>query len=220
MTRRTVELTEALHAYVLANSLREHDAQRRLREATARLPEADMQSSPEQIQLLGLLLELMPARRVLEVGCFTGYGALGFALTLPADGQVVTLDFDERFPSIGRPFWEQAGVEGRIELRTGHALDSLDRLLAEGEAGHFDFVYIDADKKHYDSYYERALLLVRPGGLIALDNVLWHGTVADPKNTDHQTESLRALNAKIHQDARVTMSLLAIADGLTLARRR
>jgi predicted O-methyltransferase YrrM len=220
MSKRTLALNGRLHDYVVAVGAREHPALRELREATDALPDAGMRSSPEQVQLLAFLVELMRATRVLEIGCFTGYGALGMALALPPEGRLVTLDVNEGWASIGRRFWRAAGVEGRIELRLGLALDGLDRLLAEGAAASFDLAYVDADKKTYDTYYERALALVRPGGVVALDNVLWGGAVADPADASRQTAVLRELNAKIHADPRVTMCLLPIGDGLTLARRR
>jgi predicted O-methyltransferase YrrM len=220
MSQRTSSLDRRLHDYVVAVGVREHRCQRALREATDTLPDAGMRSSAEQVQLLALLIELLGARRVLEIGCFTGYGTLGMALALPAGGRIVTLDVNEDWAGIGRRYWREAGVEDRIELRLGLALDSLDRLVAEGAAGSFDLVYVDADKKLYDTYYERALRLVRPGGIVALDNVLWGGAVADPGDTSRQTVTLRELNARIHADARVTPCLLPIGDGLTVARRR
>ncbi len=220
MSRGTTGLEDALQRYLVEATLREQPAQRALRAATDALPDAGMRSSPEQVQLLALLIELMGARRVLEIGCFTGYGTLGMALALPPDGKVVTLDVNADWSAIGRRFWGEAGVLDRIEMRLGLALESLDALLAEGAEGSFDLAYVDADKKTYDAYYERALRLVRPGGLIALDNVLWHGAVADPADSSHQTRALRALNAKIRGDDRVSMSLVPIGDGVMLARRR
>jgi predicted O-methyltransferase YrrM len=220
VTRKTLVLTEDLHAYVLANSLREPEALARLREETARLPDPDMQSAAEQGQFMALLVELIGARRILEIGCFTGYSALWMALALEPDGRLITLDVNRDWTEIGRRAWREAGVEDRIEVRIGEALASLDALRAEGAEGSFDLAFIDADKKNYDAYYERALALVRRGGLILIDNVLWRGTVADPDNPDRQTVALRALNAKLHKDVRVSLSLLPIADGLTLARKR
>ncbi len=220
MSQGTTGLEEALQRYLLEATLREEPAQRALRVATDALPDAGMRSSPEQVQLLGLLIELMGASRVLEIGCFTGYGTLGMALALPEGGKVVTLDVNADWSAIGRRFWREAGVLDRIEMRLGLALESLDGLLAEGAEASFDLAYVDADKKSYDDYYERALRLVRPGGLIALDNVLWHGAVADPSDNSRQTQTLRALNAKIREDERVSMSLVPIGDGVMLARRR
>ena len=218
MSPRAPELTERLHDYVVAKGLREHPVLRELREATDAMPDAGMRSSAEQAQLLAFLIELMEAGSVLEIGCFTGYGTLAMALALPPEGRLVTLDVNEHWPAIGRRHWERAGVADRIELRLGLALDGLDRLI--GEAATFDLAYVDADKKLYDEYYERALRLVRPGGVVALDNVLWHGAVADPEDQDRQTLALRALNDKIRADPRVSSVLLPIGDGVMLARRR
>ena len=218
MSPRAPEMSNRLHDYVLTHGLREHPVLRELRQVTDALPEAGMRSSAEQTQLLAFLIELTGATRVLEIGCFTGYATLAMALALPSGGRVVTLDVNDHWPAMGRRRWEQAGVAGRIELRIGLALDGLDRLRYEGAV--FDLAYVDADKKLYDDYYERALALVRPGGVVALDNVLWGGAVADPADEDHQTQVLRALNAKIHADERVSSLLLPIGDGLTLARKR
>ena len=220
MTRTTLPLTEGLRRYLLANSLREHPALGRLREETAGLPGSGMQIAPEQGQLMALLAELIEARRILEIGCFTGYSALSMALALPRDGRLITLEANAGPVEIGRRAWRAAGVADRIEVRIGLALDSLEALLQEGLAETFDLVFIDADKKSYDTYYERALALVRPGGLILLDNVLWGGAVADPADHERQTEALRALNAKLHRDERIGLSLVPIGDGLTLARKR
>ena len=220
MTRTTLPLTEPLHRYLLANSLREHPALERLREETARLPGAGMQIAPEQGQFMALLIELIGARRVLEIGCFTGYSALAMALALPPAGRLITLEANPEPVEIGRRAWAAAGVADRIEVRIGLALDSLDALLAESLARTFDLAFIDADKKSYDAYYERALRLVRAGGLILIDNVLWGGAVADLAEHDRQTDALRALNAKLHRDERISLSLLPIGDGLTLARKR
>jgi predicted O-methyltransferase YrrM len=169
---------------------------------------------------MALLVELIGARDVLEIGCFTGYSALAMALALAPGGRLITLEVNAEPIELGRQAWRAAGVEERIEVRLGLALDSLDALLNEGAADMFDLVFIDADKKSYDAYYERALRLVRPGGLILLDNVLWGGAVADPADHERQTEALRALNAKLHRDERISLSLLPLGDGLTVARRR
>ena len=218
MSPRPPVMSDRLHEYVLRCGLREHPVLRTLGRLTDGLPEASMRSSAEQMQLLAFLLELTGATRVLEVGCFTGYGTLAMALALPPHGRVVTLDVNEDWPAIGRRHWQAAGVAERIELRVGLALDGLAALRAEG--AEFDLAYVDADKKLYDAYYEAALGLVRPGGVVALDNVLWGGAVADPDDHDRQTESLRALNAKIQADPRVSSVLLPLGDGLMLARKR
>ena len=193
---------------------------RRLREETASMEQANMQIGPEQGQFMALLIELIGARSVLEVGTFTGYSALAMAVALPENGALVACDVSEEWTAIGRRYWEEAGVAHKIELRLAPALETLDALLAEGRAGTFDFAFIDADKEGYDAYYERALELVRLGGLIALDNTLWEGKVVDPAATDVDTEAIRAINAKLALDERVTLSLIPVGDGLTLARKR
>jgi predicted O-methyltransferase YrrM len=220
MTSRSLPLTERLYDYLLANSLREHPALARLRAATAELPEGGMQIAPEQGQLMGLLVELCGARQVLEIGCFTGYGTLAMARALPPDGRVLTLDVNPDWVELGRRAWRDAGVEAKIEVRFGLALTSLDQLIDAGRAGSFDLIFIDADKKSYDAYYERSLILARPGGLILLDNLFWGGLVADPANSDRQTEVLRALTAKLRDDERINLALVPIGDGLALARKR
>ncbi len=218
MSPRAPQMSDRLYDYILAQGLREHPVLRELRELTDALPEASMRSSAEQAQLLAFLIELTGASSVLEVGCFTGYGTLAMALALPPGGRVVTLDVNDDWPAIGRRHWERAGVADRVELRVGLALEGLDGLRAEGAV--FDLAYVDADKKLYDAYYEAALALVRPGGIVALDNVLWGGAVADPDDDDRQTLVLRRLNAKIQADQRVSSLLLPVGDGLTLARKR
>lgn len=221
MSRRTIMMTDRLHDYLVAQSVREHPVQARLRAATAALGRpAGMQISPEQGGLMRLLVELTGARRILEVGTFTGYSALSCALSLPAGGRIVACDVSEEWTSIARAHWAEAGVADRIELRLGPALETLDRLLAEGAADGFDMMFIDADKQNYDGYYEAGLKLVRPGGLILIDNTLWSGAVADPEDTGESTLALRAFNAKLHADERITLSLIPIGDGLTLALRR
>ena len=220
MTRRTSHLSEELYAYLLDISLRELPVMRRLREETASMEQANMQIGPEQGQFMALLVELIGARSVLEVGTFTGYSALAMAAALPENGALVACDVSEEWTAIGRRYWEGAGVAHKIELRLAPALETLDALLAEGRAGTFDFAFIDADKEGYDAYYERALELVRLGGLIALDNTLWEGKVVDPAATDVDTEAIRAINAKLALDERVTLSLIPVGDGLTLARKR
>ena len=221
MNTRTLGLGEDLHRYVLAKSLREPAAMRRLREASDALPQANMRSSAEQVQLLQWLARLIGARRVIEVGMFTGYGTLGMALGIPADGRVVTLDRTEEFlPEERRAAWEQCGVLDRIELRLGDALESLQALRADGGEGRFDLAFVDADKPNYPAYFEHCLALMRPGGVIAVDNVLWSGRVADPDDRSEDTVGIRALNDALVDDERIDLSLLPIGDGLTLARKR
>jgi predicted O-methyltransferase YrrM len=220
MSNKYTALDDRLYGYLQAVSLREHDALRRLREETARMSQANMQIAPEQGQLMALLVQLLGARRTLEVGVFTGYSSLAVALALPADGRVVACDVSEEWTNVARRYWREAGVEGKIDLRLAPALATLDALLEEGQAGAFDFAFIDADKSNYDAYYERALELVRAGGLVCIDNVLWSGRVADADVTDEDTAAIRALNRKLHGDERVSLSLVPVADGLTLALKR
>ena len=220
MTRRTNHLPDALYAYLLEVSVREPDVMRRLRDRTAGLDNASMQIGPEQGQFMAFLVELTGAEQALEVGTFTGYSALAVALALPPDGRLVACDVSEEWTAIGRPYWEEAGVAHKIDLRLAPAVETMDALLEGGDAGRFDFVFIDADKERYDAYYERALRLVRRGGLIAVDNTLWEGRVVQPHVTDPDTEAIRAFNRKLSSDSRVSVSLLPVGDGLTLARRR
>lgn len=220
MSNQTLGLTPAMHSYLLTNSLREPAILTQLRQETAQQPMAQMQIAPEQGQFMALLVQLMGAKRTLEVGVFTGYSALVVALALPADGQVVACDVDEEYTAIAQRYWQQAGVADKIELHLRPAVETLDHLIASGQANSFDFAFIDADKSNYDRYYEQALQLVRPGGLIAIDNVFWSGQVADPEVQDNRTQKIRALNQKLHQDERVSLSMVPIADGLTLALRR
>ncbi len=219
MSRRTLNLDDALYDYVLAYSLREHPAQTALREATAAHPQARMQISPEQGQFMALLVKLMGARRAIEIGVFTGYSALTVALALPEDGHILACDISDEYTRVGRPYWIAAGVAHKIDLRLAPALETLDAALAAGAAGQYDFAFIDADKTGYDAYYERCLQLLRPGGLIAIDNVLWGGSVARQAE-DADTAALQALNGKLHRDERIDLSLLPVGDGLTLARKR
>lgn len=220
MSNKTLELSDRLVEYLQSVSLRESAILTELRQETSHHPMSTMQIAPEQGQFMALLVQLMGARKTLEIGVFTGYSALVVALALPADGQVVACDVSEEFTAIARRYWEKAGVTNKIDLRLAPALETLDQMLASGQANTFDFAFIDADKSNYDNYYERALQLVRPGGLIAIDNVLWSGAVADPQIQDTRTNAIRALNQKLHEDERVTLSLLPIADGLTLALKR
>jgi caffeoyl-CoA O-methyltransferase len=199
---------------------REPEVLQRLRDETAALPEHQMQIPPEQGALLAMLVELTGARRCLEVGTFTGYSSTAVALALPDDGRIVCCDVSEEWTSIARRYWQEAGVADKVDLRIAPAAETLDALLADGEEDSFDFAFVDADKTGYDGYYERLLRLVRPGGLIAIDNVLWGGRIVDEDPEDDSTRALQALNRKIAADERVSLCLLPVADGVTLARRR
>ncbi|MGB5962714.1 MAG: class I SAM-dependent methyltransferase [Coleofasciculaceae cyanobacterium] len=210
-------LDEQLYNYFLSVSLREADILRQLREETAHLPNAIMQIAPEQGQFMALLIKLLGAKKTLEIGVFTGYSSLCVALALPIDGKIVACDVSEEYTTMARRYWQAAGVAEKIDLHIAPALDTLDQLLAEGQGETFDFAFIDADKGNYDGYYERSLQLVRTGGLIAIDNVLWSGRVADSQTKESSTKKLRALNEKLHKDQRITLSMVPIADGLTLA---
>lgn len=220
MSPRTLDLNDRLYDYLLARSLRELPILRELRTVTARHPAARMQISPDQGQFMALLVQLLGAVRAIEVGTFTGYSTLCVALAMPEHGHIVACDVNAEDTAIAQDFWQRAGVAHKIDLQIAPALETLDRLLAEGQADSFDFAFIDADKQNYPNYFERCLKLVRPGGLIAIDNVLWYGRVADPDNQEANTEAIRDFNARIHRDERVDLSLVPIGDGLTLARRR
>jgi predicted O-methyltransferase YrrM len=221
MSRRTLTVDDRLHDYVIAHN-REHAELAALRVATSSHPRAGMQISPEQGALLQMLVRLTGARRTIEVGVFTGYSALAVALALPADGGILACDVSDEYTRVGRPYWERAGVAAKISLVLEPALHTLDARIAMGEAGRYDFAFIDADKGNYDGYYERCLKLLRAGGLIAIDNVLWSGRVTEAVDAavDADTAALRALNAKLVHDSRVDLALLPLGDGLTLARKR
>lgn len=220
MSRETLALDDRLLDYVRSISLREPDVARRLREETAERDDAEMQIAPEQGQLMALLARLIGTDRYLEIGTFTGYSAMIVAMALPEDGQVVACDIDPETGAIARRWWEEAAVGRKIDLRIAPAVETLDAILAAGEVGTFDFAFIDADKTGYPDYWERCLRLVRKGGLIAVDNVLRRGTVADPSDRDPVTEAMRAFNRAVHADERVDVAVIPIADGVTLARVR
>ena len=215
MTAKTLQMSEALHAYLLANSLRETPVQRALRAATSRMPRSTMQIAPEQGQFLQLLLKLTGALRCVEIGTFTGYSALAMALALPPGGRIVCCDLSEEWTSVARKYWARASVSKKIQLRLGPALETLRKL-----KGPFDFAFIDADKANYQNYFERCLKLVRRGGLIAIDNTLWYGRVIDRRDRSADTRAIRAFNRRLRRDRRVDIALVPIGDGLTLALKR
>ena len=217
---RYFPLDHRSYQYLLNTSVREPEVAGLLRDETQKLENAQMQISPDQGQFMKLLVELLHAKKTLEVGVFTGYSSLWVALGLPDDGRIVACDISEEYTAIARRYWKQAGVDGKIDLRLGPALDTLDGLVAGGQAGTFDFAFIDADKTNYENYFERALQLLRKGGLIAIDNTIWSGRVADPSVTDQDTVAIRHLNEKLLRDERVTLSMLTVGDGLTLALKR
>ncbi|WP_017658609.1 class I SAM-dependent methyltransferase [Baaleninema simplex] len=220
MSNKTLGLSPQLHDYLLSTSVREPELLTQLREETAKLPMSNMQIAPEQGQFMALLVQLMGAKKAIEIGVFTGYSSLAVALALPENGKLVACDVDEEYTAIARRYWEKAGVSGKIDLHLAPALETLDRLLEDGQAETFDFAFIDADKRNYPNYYEKSLQLLRRGGLIAIDNVLWSGRVADSEDTDKRTQAIRDFNQKLYEDDRVTLSLVPIADGVTLALKR
>ena len=217
MSRVHTQLTDPLADYLRQVSLREPEPLRRLRESTEDHPRASMQTSPEQGQFLHLLARVTGAKKTLEVGVFMGYSSTWVALALPADGRIIACDVSEEYTARARQTWREAGVEPKIDLRIAPALETLDALIAQGRSGEFDFAFIDADKSNYANYYERALTLVRPGGLIAVDNVLWDGNVIDESKHDPDTDAIRAFNRKLHGDSRIALSIVPLGDGLTLA---
>ena len=210
-------ITPEVLKYLRRVTVREPDVARRLREETAANHDAGMQISPDQGQFLALLIHLIDARKTLEIGVFTGYSSLAVALALPDDGRIIACDVSEEWTAIAKRYWREAGVEHKIDLRLRSALQTLDDLIARGQAGSFDFAFIDADKENYSHYYERCLALIRPGGLIAVDNVLWSGQVMDDSFNDADTRAIRAFNEQMKNDQRVWLSMLPIRDGLTLA---
>ena len=220
MTITTLNLDDRVYDYILSVSLREGAVLRRLREETADFPNPNMQIAPDQGQFMALLLRIMGAKKVIEIGVFTGYSSLWMAGSLPEDGRIIACDVNEEYTAVARRYWEEAGVAHKIDLRLAPALETLDSLIAGGETGTVDFVFVDALKTEYRDYYERALQLLRAGGVIAIDNTLWDGKVADPGIRDAATSALRELNAFLHGDDRIDLSLLPVADGLTLCRKR
>jgi len=220
MANKQLTLDSQLYQYVQEVSLRETKILQQLREETAQHPMSRMQISPEQGQFMGFLVRLMGAKKTLEVGVFTGYSSLSVALALPEDGKLIACDNSEEYTNIAKRYWKEAGVANKIELHLGPAVETLERFLSQGQQDSFDFMFIDADKSNYDNYYELGLKLVRSGGLIAVDNVLWSGRVADFQEQDNRTNRMREFNQKVCQDERVHLSLVPIADGLTLALKR
>jgi predicted O-methyltransferase YrrM len=217
---RHFSFDERTYQYLVNSSVRETDVARRLREETQKLPQAQMQIGPDQGQFLQLLVQLIRAKKTLEVGVFTGYSSLWVAMGLPEDGRIVACDVSEEYTSIARRYWKEAGLDQKIDLQLRPALETLDELLAKGNAETFDFAFIDADKTNYDNYYERSLSLVRRRGLIAIDNTIWSGRVANPTEKDADTVAIRKLNEKLHRDERVALSMLTVGDGLTLAMKK
>ena len=217
MTTRTLSLDDTLYRYLLDVSLRDHPVLAAMRDANRTHPSASMQIAPEQGQFMQMLVRLLGARNTIEIGTFTGYSALAVALALPEDGRVVACDISREFTDEARTWWEKAGVAHKVDLRIAPALETLDGLIADGRAGTFDFAFIDADKTGYDAYYERCLVLLRQGGLVAVDNVLWSGRVAEAA-ADDDTAALQVFNRKLRDDPRIDLSMLPVGDGLTLAR--
>jgi predicted O-methyltransferase YrrM len=220
MSRDNLVMTEPVTDYLRRVSLHEPEVLQRLRAETATHPMGMMQITPEHGQFMGWLVHLIHARQALEVGVFTGYSSLSVALALPPDGKLIACDVSEEYTAIARRYWREAGMDQKIDLRLAPALQTLDKLLAEGRASSFDFAFIDADKENYSNYYERALQLIRPGGIIAVDNVLWYGKVADESVTDADTRAIRAFNEKLKTDDRIWLSMLPLGDGVTLAVKR
>jgi caffeoyl-CoA O-methyltransferase len=221
MSSRTLQITEPIHDYLLSVSLREPAILSKLREETAKLAAAGMQISPEQGQFMRLLVKMLGAKRTLEIGVFTGYSALSVALVLPDDGQIVACDVSEEWTAMARRYWHAAGIAHKIDLYLAPATETLAALVGnEANHGTFDFAFIDADKANYATYYDHAFKLIRRGGVIAIDNVLWGGSLVDESNQDEDSNALRALNQQLHKDDRIDLSMVPIGDGLTLARKR
>ena len=217
MSNQTISITDSIYKYLCENSLREDEVLSSLRAYTYRMEQRNMQISPEQGQFMQLLIKLMGANNTIEIGVFTGYSSLCVALALPLDGKIIACDISTKYTDIAKKYWKDANVRDKIDLRIGPALDTLQKLIDKGLSNTFDFSFIDADKINYDNYYELSLKLLRPGGLIAIDNVLWSGDVVDERINDIDTESIRSLNKKNYIDKRVDISILPIGDVLTLA---
>jgi predicted O-methyltransferase YrrM len=220
MSNKTINLTDRLYKYMLSVSLREPEIMRHLREETAKDPMVQMQIAPEQGQFMALLVELLQAEKTLEIGVYTGYSSLCVAMALPSEGKLVACDVSEEWTRVAQRYWQEAGVREKIDLRLGPAIQTLNELMQQGEAGTFDFVFIDADKENDQAYYESSLALLRPGGLVAIDNVFWDGQVADPQVQDEDTLAIRELNQTLLNDRRISLSVVPIADGLTLGMKR
>ncbi|HEX2236877.1 MAG TPA: class I SAM-dependent methyltransferase [Gammaproteobacteria bacterium] len=220
MSNRTLTIDERIYDYLLSISVKEPALLGRLREQTAQDPLANMQIAPEQGRFMALLVELLGVRHAIEIGTYTGYSALCIAMAMPSDGHLICCDTSEQWTAVARRYFVEASVADRIELKIAPALTTLDDLLAKGQMGAFDFAFIDADKENYENYFERCLALARPGGLIAVDNTLWGGSVADPENQEPSTQAIRRFNEKLYNDERVSLSLVPIGDGLTLARKK
>lgn len=219
MSNRTISVSDGLYEYILQISLREPPILKRLRDETAKHPQRGMQISPEQGQFMRMLVRILGATRCIEVGVFTGYSSLSVALALPDAGRIIACDVSEEFTAVARRYWHEAGVQRKIDLRLAPALGTLDNMLGQGEQGQYDFAFIDADKGNYIHYYERVLKLLRPGGVVAVDNVLWSGNVIDQKDMSEDTIAIRDFNKLLHADTRIELSLVPIGDGLTLARK-
>ena len=219
MSIRNLYIDDTIYEYIINNSFRDLPILKKLRDETRKMPDGRMQISSDQGQFMGLLVKLMNAKKIIEVGTFTGYSSLVMALALHQNGQIISCDISEKYTEVARKFWQEAGVSNKITLLLGPAKDSLVELIQNGEAGQFDMAFIDADKTNYKIYYENCLDLLRPGGLILIDNVLWSGKTANPKETDDETLAIRQLNFALHKDKRIELSLLPIGDGLTLARK-
>jgi predicted O-methyltransferase YrrM len=219
LSNRTINLDDKLYEYLLKNSVKETAELAQLREVTMKNEMARMQIAPEQGQFMALMVELLGASHIIEVGTFTGYSALSMALALPDDGKIICCDISKEWTDIGVPYWEKAGVANKIDLRIGQAMRTLKDLIKNGAAGHFDMAFVDADKTNYANYFELCLALLRPGGLLMFDNTLWDGDVADDSVQDEDTVAIRQLNQQLLEDDRISMSLVPIGDGLTLCRK-